>query len=238
MKTSRLATAAVASLIALTLAACTPASDPEPSASSSATVSDSPTPMPSPTDVPSPTATAAPDELDCTAWDDGLDEGGIAPIAANRYAGICAGMSFAEASGTFAGPPLTGIEVCPWITELVAMPDPGLYVEAISYNDAPGDEIFMFRMFWVGDPAAAPSFEIPYTAEGISIGSTTAQVVAAYPTGTAIVREDMAAGTLDQIVVPITDDYTYVFDVTGGLVNRMYWGERLAFGAQAELCAL
>src|SRR5690606_36385096 len=114
----------------------------------------------------------------------------------------------------------------------------GLYVEAISSPEAPGDAIFMFRMSWLGDPSAAPNFEIPFTAEGISIGSTAAQVLAAYPDATQIVREDMAAGSRNQIVVAVTPQLTYVFDVTDGSVNTMYWGEQLAMGAQAELCAL
>ena len=238
MKT-RLAAVAAAATLVLALSACQGA-EAEPSASASVsaspteaspspTVSDSPTPMPSVVD---------PVALDCPTWDDGLEEAGPAPIAANRYAGICAGMSFAEASMTYGGPPLVGVDVCPWITQIVAQDDPGLYVEAVSEPDAPGEDIFMFRMTWLGDPASASMYEVPATAEGITIGSSAAQVLAAYPVGQSIVREDMAAGTRDQIVVPVTADYSYVFDVTGGLVNTMYWGERLSAGAQAELCAL
>ena len=234
MKTSRLVSLAAASALALTLAACTsPGSEP--------TVSDSPTPMPSPVFSDSPTPMPSPVdpvELDCPTWDDGLVEDGPAPIAANRYAGICAGMSFTEASGTYGGPPLAGYDYCPWVAPIVQQDDPGMYIEAISDPGAPGEEIFMFRFSWLADPAAASSYEVPRTAEDITIGSTAAEVHAAYPVGQAIVFDDMALGPRDQIVVPVTSEYTYVFDVTGGLVNTMYWGKSLSAGATAELCAL
>lgn len=238
MKTSRLAIAAVTSLLALTLAGCTGGGTPAPSETPSATASGTPGPSPSVTPEPSEAPEVLADALECPSWDDGLDESGLEPIAGNRYAGICVGMSFEEASGTFAGPPLMGTEYCPWITEIVAMPDPGLYVEAISSPEAPGDRIFMFRMTWLGDPMAAPAYERPFTVEGASVGTGAAQVLSLYPTATQIVREDMAAGTREQIVVRVTADLSYVFDVTGGLVNTVYWGEGLEDGAQAELCAL
>src|SRR5688572_30447462 len=103
MKT-RLAAAAAAAVFALALSACQGA-EAEPSASPS----DSPPPMPSPVfeEPPSPMPSVVdPVALDCPTWDDGLVEDGPAPIAANRYAGICAGMSFAEGSMTYGGPPL------------------------------------------------------------------------------------------------------------------------------------
>jgi hypothetical protein len=236
MKTTRILAFAAASALVLAVSACTsPTAEPSPSAS------DSPTPMPSPVFSDSPTPLPSPVDpvaLDCPTWDDGFVEDGPAPIAANRYAGICAGMSFAEASMTYAGPPLVGVEFCPWITQIVAQDDPGLYVEAVSDPGAPGDDIFMFRMTWLADPATASSYEMPRTAEGITIGSTSAEVLAAYPVGSSIVFDDMALGPRDQIVVPVTSEYTYVFDVTDGLVNTMYWGENLSAGATAELCAL
>jgi hypothetical protein len=236
LKTTRILTLAAASALALALVACEPpATEPSPSASDSPTAmpspvfSDSPTPMPSPVD---------PIALDCPTWDDGLVEDGPAPIAANRYAGICAGMSFAEASMTYGGPPLAGYDYCPWVAPIVQQDDPGMYIEAISDPGAPGDDIFMFRFSWLADPASASSYEVPRTAENITIGSTAAEVLAAYPVGSTIVFDDMAIGPRDQIVVPVTSEYSYVFDVTGGLVNTMYWGESLSAGATAELCAL
>lgn len=236
MRTKRILALLTVAAITATLAACTPpAAEPSPSAS------DSPTPMPSPVFSDSPTPMPSPVDpvaLDCPTWDDGLVEDGPAPIAANRYAGMCAGMSFAEASGTYPGPPLTGYEYCPWVAPIVAQDDPGMYIEAISDPGTPGESIFMFRFSWMADPSTASSYEIPYTAEGISIGSTAVEVLGAYPVGQSIVFDDMALGPRDQIVVPVTSEYTYVFDVTGGLVNTMYWGQSLSAGATAELCAL
>ncbi|MFO7244926.1 MAG: hypothetical protein DIU73_008620 [Actinomycetes bacterium] len=235
MSMKRLVPLALVSGSLLVVAGCTtPAADPSPSptVTASPVVTESPSPEPS----PEPTSDAV--ELDCPTWDDGLDESGLAPIAANRYAGICAGMSFEEASGTYAGPPLTGHEFCPWLAPIVAIDDPGLYVDAVSRPDAPGAEIFLFRMAWYGDLAAASSFEVPRNAEGISVGSTTAEVLAAYPGATQVSVDDMALGPREQIVVPVTDEYTYVFDVTDGRVSFMYWGEGISSGATAELCAL
>lgn len=236
MKSMRVVALSAASALALALAACTP-SAPEASPSVSVAVepnvtpsaSESPTPMPSP---------VGPVELDCPTWDDGLDETGAAAINANRYAGICAGMSFEEASGTYAGPPLTGHEFCPWLAPIVAIDDPGFYVDAVTDPSAPGAEIFLFRMAWYADAAAAASFELPRTAEGISVGSGTAEVLAAYPAGVLVDVDDMALGPRQQIIAPVTDQYTYVFDVTDGYVSFMYWGEGISSGATAELCAL
>lgn len=233
----RTATAVAATCLALSLTACGPGA-PEPSPSPSPEPSVSVTASPTPTPEPSPSVTAAPGELDCPGWDDGLDESGIAPIAANRYAGICVDMSFTEASGTFGGPPITGDPYCPWIANVVWVEEYAFIVNAVTEYENPGERIWMFRMAWWGDPADMAGFELPTTAEGITLGSTTAQVLAAFPGGSMVGIEDMSLGPRQQWLAPVNDQYGYIFDVTDGYVSIMYWGERLAGGTNAEICAL
>lgn len=210
----------------------------EPATSSPVTASSTPSPSPSPTPEPTtPSATPGPemgnpcDDPDATAV-------GLPAIDFNRYANICLGMSFAEASDAMPGPPIAGEAQCPWYAELLAVDDPGLYVAAVTEPDNPGADIFLFRMIWLGDPADAASFAAPETQQGISVGSTTAEVNAAYPSATTVAIDDPARGPRNQLVVSGPGGNSLVFDVTSGHVDAMYWGERISQGAAGELCAL
>jgi len=219
----------------LTLAACaTPAPVASPTLTPPAPATPAASPHPTPPASPSATASAV---LACPPWDDGLDTSGLAPIAANRYAGICTGMSFAQASTTS---PLavTPEDYCPWVSTLVANEDTGFFISAVTEYEHPGENIWMFRMAWWGDPAGMAGAELPTTAEGITVGSTAAEVRAAYPDGSSLTQEDMSLGTREQWVVPITEENGYVFDVTDGYVSIMYWGERLDHGMYAEVCGI
>jgi len=150
---------------------------------------------------------------------------------------VCIGQTYEEAEAS--GAPLTVPEICPWIAEIVAMDDPGFYVTAYSDNENPGDYIFMFTLRWFADPAEAASFEMPRTAEGITIGSTTAEVLAAYPAGTEIVFDDISRGPRNQIIVPTTATTTYNFDVVDDVVVEISWGEHLENGGPyGDTCAL
>lgn len=229
---------------ALTLAGCGSESPDltavthEPATSSPLTASSTPSASPSVSPEPTtPSATPGPvvgnpcDNPDATAE-------GLPAIDFNRYANICLGMSFAEASAAMPGPPIAGDAQCLWYAELLAVDDPGLYVAAVTEPDDPGGEIFLFRMIWLGDPAGAASFAAPETQEGISVGSTTAQVRAAYPSATAVTLDDPARGPRDQLVVAGPHSNSLVFDVTSGRVDTVYWGKRISQGAAGELCAL
>lgn len=237
---------ALAAASMLALSGCSSASpdltpithDPSATPSSSPTASPSPSPSPSPTPEPT-TASATPgpemgnpcDDPDATAV-------GLPAIDFNRYANICLGMSFAEATAAMPGPAIAGEAQCPWYAELLSVDDPGLYVAAVTEPDNPGGAIFLFRMIWLGDPADAASFDAPETQQGISVGSTTAQVNAAYPSATAVTIDDPARGPRDQLVVAGPSGNSLVFDVTGGRVDTVYWGKRISQGAAGELCAL
>lgn len=168
----------------------------------------------------------------------GVTAVGLPAIDFNRYASICLGMSFTEASAVMPGPTIAGQPECPWYAEVLSVDDPGLYVAAVTYPENPGDEIFLFRMIWNGDPAEAASFEAPATQAGISVGSTKSEVKAAYPSASAVTVDDPSRGPRDQLVVAGPAGNSIVFDVTSGRVDAMYWGQRIALGAAGELCAL
>jgi hypothetical protein len=147
-------------------------------------------------------------------------------------------MSFTEASAAMPGPAVAGRAECPWYAEVFAVADPGLFVAAVSYPENPGDEIFLFRMNWLGDPASAASFDAPTTQQGISVGSSAAEVKTAYPTATAVTLDDPSRGSRNQLVVAGSAGTALVFDVTSGYVDTVYWGNGISGGAVGELCAL
>ena len=230
----------------LTLSACssqapeltpithTPTPSPMETSSSTPSPSTSPSPSPEPT-----SASATPGPAMGNPCDNPEDTAlGLPAIDFNRYANICLGMSFAEASDAMPGPPVAGQAECPWYAELLTVDDPGLYVAAVTDPEHPGDQIFLFRMMWLGDPADAASFAAPETQQGISVGSTAAQVHAAYPSATSIAIDDPSRGSRDQLVVAGPHANSLVFDVTTGRVDTIYWGKNISQGAAGELCAL
>lgn len=226
---------AITTIALVTLAGCTtPAESPSPSASPSASVT--PGPSVTPSETPSPTPTETTVAAECPTWTDDPDStaAAIGPIS---FAGVCIGQSFDEAIAT--GAPLTAPEVCPWAGDLVAIDDPGLYVIAYSDPEDPGAYINFFVLRWFADPADAASFEMPRTAEGITIGSSAADVLDAYPVANEIEFDDIARGPRLQIVVETTDTTTYNFDIVDGVVTEISWGENLDQGGpNGDLCAL
>lgn len=224
-----LATLAIA-VLALSGCSSTPA---ESSPSPTPVVSESPSPTPtSASPTPSETASA----LECPTWTDDPDDAAAA-IGPISFAGVCVGQSFDEARATNA--PVNAPEQCPWYGQLVEQPDPGFFVTALSDPEDPGARIKFFILYWFADPAAASSYEMPATAEGITIGSTVQQVLAAYPNATEVVFSDIARGPRNQIVVPTSDTTTYNFDIADGVVTEISWGEGLSEGGpNGDLCAL
>jgi hypothetical protein len=210
--------------------------------SPTATQTASPSPSPSPSSSPSPVSTTPPATPDPPVGNPcntpGTTANGLPAIDFNRYATICLGMSFTQASTTMRGPTIAGQAECPWYADVLTIDDPGLYVAAVTYPENPGAEIFLFRMNWVGDLAQAEAFDAPSTQEGISVGSTTAGVRTVYPSATAVTVDDPARGTRNQLVVAGPAGDSFVFDVTSGRVDTMYWGKGIAMGASGELCAL
>lgn len=233
-------------LVGLALVGCSGASNDitassSPSAFPSATAK-APSASPSPTPVPStsaPIETTAPQTAQGDPCKDpSVSLVGLPGIDFDRYANICLGMSFAQASAAMQGPSIAGDASCPWYATVLEIADPGLYVGAVSSVDDPGKAIFMFRMTWQSDQASAVAFDAPATPADITVGSTTAQVKAAYPNATVVSLDDPARGQRTQIVVGQPEGNSFVFDVTNGFVTDIYWGTGLSQGAGGELCAL
>ena len=229
-------TAALAVTALAVLAGCTPGGTGAPTVtvttpgvSPSTTLSPTPTPLATPT--PSSTLAAV-----CASYTDNPDAA-TAAIDFNRFADVCLGMSYAKATAV-TGVPVVGETQCPWVTTLESDDTLGYYVTAISPVDTPGSEIWFFHMVWQSDPATATAYDLPRTPEGITIGSTVAQLVAAYPGATTMAIDDYSRGPRDERVVLGPDSTAYVFDITGGLVSELTWGHRLMTGAQGEYCAL
>jgi hypothetical protein len=162
---------------------------------------------------------------------------GLAAIDFDRFAGVCVGMDYPEA-GAAMGMDFGGIAACPWVAEIASDDGIGLYVTAMSSYDDPGASINFFRLAWLNDPAAAGSYEMPATHEGITIGSTLAQLQAAYPSATHYEIDDYARGMRDEWVVLGTGGNEYIFDVVDGLVSEINWGQLQPTGIQGEYCAL
>lgn len=225
------------------LVGCSPTASEAPSATA---------PPPSPSvsiAAPSPSVSASPPADNAPATqaaaaaqdpcaDPSVSLVGLAGIDFNRYANICLGMSFAQASSAAQDPTIIGDAVCPWYATLLDFSDPGFHVGAVTNPDNPGAAISLFRMTWQSDQQSAVDFDAPSTPAGISVGSTTAQVKAAYPGSTDVVVNDPARGTRNQIVVNQPGGAAFAFDVTEGFVTDIYWGSGVSQGAGGELCAL
>jgi hypothetical protein len=242
IRTTARATVAIAAL-ALVLTGCGPGGTPSatpsdtPTATTAAPTSAAPSPVTTPSETPTPTATATATASGCPTWDDASAESGLAPIDFNRFAGICVGMDFPTAGGA-SGLDIGGNASCPWVADIVADDASGFYVTALSPVDAPGSAITFFRMAWLNDPATASSYEMPGTAEDITIGSTLAQLKAAYPSATEYKIDDYARGPRDEWVVLGPDGNNYIFDIQDGLVSELNWGQVQSTGIQGEYCAL
>jgi hypothetical protein len=232
--------AALVGIAALTLAGCDkggdPASSPTASAAATptATASESPSPSPDASPSPAPSSTAEPNP--CT--DPSVSAVGLPAIDFDRYQFFCIGMSFDEASATADWLTVTGDAACPWYSTVGEMSDYGFHVGAMTRPDAPGADIYLFRMTWEGTPADVAAFDPPATAANISVGSTIAEVTAAYPDAAAVVVDDLVRGPRNHLLVTGPSGGTYDFDVTDGSVTDMYWGMSIPQGVNGELCAL
>ncbi len=139
---------------------------------------------------------------------------------------------FATFSTQF-GSPVTGIAECPWYAQVETH---GADAFTFAFTDPEGIDPGILFFYTQDFSAGAPG--LPRNAEGIGVGSTEAEVLAAYPGAVVDAYEDISVGPMTRITVddPATDS-KYVFAITEGspAVNLLQWGT--AAGTQwAHLC--
>ena len=175
-------------------------------------------PSESPSPIPSPTATAAV----------GADYG------FTFFEEAQLGSTFAQL-GEQLHYPVGAFDGCPyyasvWQTELAV-------TTAFTDPENPGAGV---SFFYTNILLAQPGDPFPRNAEGIGIGSTQAQVLAAYPSAIQGDITDLGAGPIHTITVEDPDsDAKYVFGTTDGAtsVDLLQWGDGDAVGVQwSHLC--
>ena len=211
---------AVASTIgvALTLAACSPpnatdAASPVPSATVTVTVTASPTAV-----APAPTASAP--NFDFTS-----------------YEGAQIGSTWAH-MGTQIGLAVAGNYQCAWYGQLRATELVWTYAFTDASSPGGAGSTFFYTQL-SGESASGP---FPRNAEGIGVGSTKTEVLAAYPNATVGTFDNLTVGNLTTITVPDpTASSKDVFAISGNspapdMVDLLQWGSSDAGTQWGHLC--
>jgi len=227
----------VAMTLAVAMSACSPggvadSDSPTPSASPTPSVTSTQSPSPSPTAGDeggwagsSGVGTDTGDEGDAGAWVNGYiiqgsDDVHFGPewgptwyfdkTIGERFTGWYTGAATVDAT-------------CPWVAVLDSYPEFAVY--SIALADPRGDTstAIIFRMDNPGDPAAPR----PMNGEGLSIGSSMDDVLAAYPGTTVQFFNDEAWGDVYEIDVfqPATDTHMFFWSWEPlGVVQDIQWG--------------
>ena len=118
--------------------------------------------------------------------------------------------------------PIAGIEECPWYGAVWNSGIATTYAFTDSANPSAGVQFFYANRFLASDDAA-----FPRNAEGVGLGSTQAEIMAAHPDGVVGSVDDLGAGTIATITVddPASDSQ-YVFGISSGsaVVDLLQWG--------------
>lgn len=130
--------------------------------------------------------------------------------------------------------PVAGMDECPyfgavWNTDLATT-----YAFTDASNPDAGVQFFYANRFLAPDDAP-----FPRNAEGVGIGSTQDEVVAAYPDAVVDAYQDLTAGDLTRITVEDPDsDAKYVFAISSGsaVVDLLQWGSGNFGGQWGHLC--
>ena len=195
-------TAAAVVAATFTLTACDPGDDVDPTLA--------------PAD-PAPAVTVT-----VTAEPDGDDEIGVDPDFGFTYFHDAElGQTFAEA-GAALHMGVAGAFDCPYYGTLWSTEIGDTYVFTNFENPDAGISFFYAQTF-----ADATGASWPRNAEGVGLGSTQAEVVAAYPDAVVEVVNDLGAGDITRILVDDPDsDSQYAFGITSGspAVDLLQWG--------------
>lgn len=183
------------------------------------------TPAPPAAETPAPTVTVT---VEPSAEPEVLADYGFTFFRGGQLSAA----DFATFSTQF-GSPVAGIAECPWYAEVEQH---GADVATYAFTDPrgidPGILFFYTQDFSTGTPG------LPRNAEGVGVGSTQAELLAAYPGAVVDVYEDLSVGPMTRITVDDPDsDSKYVFAITDGAsaVNLLQWGTTA--GTQwAHLC--
>lgn len=205
---TRIASIATAGFALVALAACDPA-DPSPAPATTVTVTATVNV------TPSPSAAAAAPDYGFTFFEEAT-----------------IGSTFAQMSDQL-NYPVAGIDGCPyyasvWNTEVATT-----YAFVDTRDSDDGVDFFYTNRF-----LASTSDPWPRNAEGVGIGSTQAELLAAYPGAVVDSIDDLGAGTITRVTVEDPDsDSKYVFGFTSGSseVDLLQWGPG-AGGQWSHLC--
>lgn len=146
--------------------------------------------------------------------------------------GQLSAADFATLSAQF-GMPITGFAECPWYAEVEAH---GADASTYAFTD-PGGFDPGISFFYTQDFSGVGA-GLPRNPEGVGVGSTQAEVLAAYPSAVVDAYQDISAGEMTRITVDDPDsDSKYVFAISEGssTVNLLQWGPT-AGGQWAHLC--
>lgn len=206
-------------LVAALLTGCAPEGAPTPGAS------DTPEPAPTVTAAPSAEPTAEPTSEPAARADFGFTyfrEGNL-------------GDNWDQLSSAL-GHPVVPIVQCPWYANLEQSPT--AYTNVLWDTDILGSGVSLFYTSLIGTSVEGT---FPRNAEGVGIGSSRAQVLAAYPGAVVDSVTPVGEGTVTRILVnDPNSDSQYAFGITGysgaNTVDRLQWGLGGAGGVWDHLC--